>query len=153
MLSYTHIFCTTGGTQSGAPDIINVFAQVREESTEAGCYRDVVTDGEGLLVIWDTDVGSSLFQVLETEFVVLRRQFAGIEIEPTAGTGKGGTTGEVLEREGADRRTVGRFFVAVVQEGLMFVIERLVMTPQLEKALEGTIRPLATPDKSDCMFA
>ena len=37
----------------------------------------------------------------------------------------------ILGREGADRRTAGRFYVAVVQEVLLFGSEMWVMTPQL----------------------
>ena len=33
------IFFPTGSTQLGTPNISNVLAQVREEATEAGCYR------------------------------------------------------------------------------------------------------------------
>ena len=153
VLSYTHIFCPTGGTQSGAPNISNVLVQVKEEETEAGCWRYGLTDRGGLLVIWDTAVGSYLVQVLGTKFVVLQRQLDGSGIEPTVGTGKVVTTGEVLWREGANRRTSRRFCVAVVQEVLIFETETWVMTLQLEKSLEGTSRPLANPDKADCMFA
>ena len=42
--------------------------------------------------------------------------------------------------------------MAVVQEVLMFGTETWVMNPYLEKALEGFIRHLDTPDKADCMF-
>ena len=85
VLSYTHIFFPTGGTQSGAPEISNVLAQVREEATEAGCCEKRVTGGEGLLVIWDTAVGGYLVQVLGTKCVVLQQQLASSGIEPTAG--------------------------------------------------------------------
>ena len=67
MLSYTYIFCPIGGTQLGATNFNNVFSQVREEETKAGCYGDRITNGEGLLVIWDTTDGSSLVQVLGTK--------------------------------------------------------------------------------------
>ena len=77
-------------------------------------------DGEGLLFIWDTADGSSLVQVLGTKILVLQQRLAGGEIESTAGAGKMGTTGEVLGREGADRRTAGRYCMVVVQEILMF---------------------------------
>ena len=48
-----------------------------------------------------------------------------------------GTTGEVLGREGVDRRMAGRFCVVVVQEVILFGTETWVMTPHMEKALEG----------------
>ena len=60
-----------------------------------------------------------------------------------------GTTGEVLEKQGVGRRTAGIFCVAVVKEVLPFGTDTWVMTPKLKKSLEGTIRPLATPDKTD----
>ena len=40
-----------------------------------------------------------------------------------------------IERE--DKRTVGRFYVAVVQEVLLFGSEKWVVTPPLEKSLAG----------------
>ena len=43
----------------------------------------------------------------------------------------------ILEREGLDRRTVGMFYVAVVQAVIIFESETWVLTPRLEKALEG----------------
>ena len=55
----------------------------------------------------------------------------------TEDTGKMGTNAGAFVREGADRRTVGIFHVAVVQEVLLFWSEIWVMTPQLEKALKG----------------
>ena len=71
VMSYTHICCLTGGTQSGAPDISNVSAQVREEATEDGCYGYGVIYGEVLLDIWDTAYGSYFVQLLGTKFVFL----------------------------------------------------------------------------------
>ena len=44
---------------------------------------------------------------------------------------------KVLGREGLDIRTVGRFYVAVMQAVLLFRSEVWVMTPQMEKPLEG----------------
>ena len=45
--------------------------------------------------------------------------------------GKWGQLAKILGREGSDRRTVGRFYVAVVQAVLLFVSETWVMTPWL----------------------
>ena len=42
----------------------------------------------------------------------------------------------ILVSELVDRRTVGRFYVSVVQEVLLFGSEMWVLTPQLEKSLE-----------------
>ena len=66
-------FLSTGGTQSGATKFNNVLEQVIEEAIEACCYGDGLTDGEGLLIIWDTAVGGSLVQLLGKKIVVLRR--------------------------------------------------------------------------------
>ena len=44
---------------------------------------------------------------------------------------------KILGREGLDRRTVGMFYVAVVQAVIIFESETWVLTPRLEKALEG----------------
>ena len=44
---------------------------------------------------------------------------------------------KILVMEGADKRTAGRFYVAVVQAVLLFGSETWVLTPQLEKALAG----------------
>ena len=44
---------------------------------------------------------------------------------------------KILEREGDVRRTVGRFYVAVVQAVLIFGSKMLVLTPRLEKYLKG----------------
>ena len=44
---------------------------------------------------------------------------------------------KILGREGSDRRTAGRFYVAVVQAVILFGSEKWVVTPQMEKALAG----------------
>ena len=43
----------------------------------------------------------------------------------------------ILGKEGADRRTAGRFYVEVVQAVILFDSETWVMTPRMEKSLEG----------------
>ena len=48
-----------------------------------------------------------------------------------------GTADEYLGIEGSDKRTVGRFYDAVVQEVLLFGSKTWVLTPRLEKALTG----------------
>ena len=47
------------------------------------------------------------------------------------------TTGEVLERDGADRRTARRFYVALVRVVLLFGSKTWVRTHELEKSLKG----------------
>ena len=44
---------------------------------------------------------------------------------------------EILGREVADKRTVRRSYVAVVQAVLLFGSETWVLTPRLEKSLDG----------------
>ena len=44
---------------------------------------------------------------------------------------------KILGREGVDRRKVGRFYVVMVQVVLLFGSETWVLTPRLEKSLEG----------------
>ena len=42
----------------------------------------------------------------------------------------------ILSREGADKRVLGTFFKAVVQQVLLFGAETWVLTPRIEQALE-----------------
>ena len=93
--------------------------------------------GGGLLGIRDTSDGSSFVQVPGTKCFVLQRKLAGGGTEHGVGEGKLGTNGEVLGSEGADRRTAGRFCVAVVQYVLLIGTETWLVTPQLEKAPKG----------------
>ena len=51
--------------------------------------------------------------------------------------GKWGQLAKVLVREGADSRTVGRFYVVTVQVVLLFGYKRWIMTLRLEKSLKG----------------
>ena len=44
---------------------------------------------------------------------------------------------KILGREGAEKRTAGKLYVVVVQAVLLFGAETWVVTPRLEKALEG----------------
>ena len=50
---------------------------------------------------------------------------------------KWGWLEKILGREGADRRTVGRFYVAVVHTVLLFGSKMWVLTSLLEKAPKG----------------
>ena len=43
---------------------------------------------------------------------------------------------KILVREGGDRRTSGRFYVAVIPVVLLFGSESWVLTPRFDKALE-----------------
>ena len=51
--------------------------------------------------------------------------------------GKWGGLANILGREGADRRTVGRFYVVAVQAVILFGSETWVLNPWLEKSLKG----------------
>ena len=90
-------FCPTRGTQSGAPGISNMLAQVWEEAKEDGCWVYVGTDGEVLLSVWDTSDSSSFIQLLGTKVVVLQQKLDSSGTEPTKGAGKVGITGESFE--------------------------------------------------------
>ena len=48
-----------------------------------------------------------------------------------------GRLARIWGREGVDRITVGRFYVEVVQAVLLFGSETWLLTPRLEKSLEG----------------
>ena len=50
--------------------------------------------------------------------------------------GKWGRLEKILGWKEADRRTAGRFYVAVVQAVLLFGSKTWVLTPRLEKAIE-----------------
>ena len=51
--------------------------------------------------------------------------------------GKWGQLAKILGREGSDRRTVGRFYVAVVQSVLIFRSKMWVVSPRLDKLLNS----------------
>ena len=54
-----------------------------------------------------------------------------VELNLQRERGKWGRLKKILVREGADKRTAGRFYVAVVQAVLLFGSETWVLTPQL----------------------
>ena len=74
--------------------------RVGEEATKDGCFWYRVTDGEGLLNVWDTADGSYFIQVTGTNLFSLYQRFAGGGTEPTVGAGKVGDTGEALGEGG-----------------------------------------------------
>ena len=51
--------------------------------------------------------------------------------------GKWGRLEKILGREGEDMRTVGRFYVEVVQEVILFGYKTWVLKPWLEKFIKG----------------
>ena len=46
---------------------------------------------------------------------------------------------QILSREGENKRVLGNFFKAVVQQVLMFGAEKWVVSPQMERALNSFI--------------
>ena len=93
--------CPTVGTQAGEPNISNVLERVGEEVTEDFCCRYRVTDGDALLVVWDTADGSFLVQVFGTNIFILQQQLYGVGTEPTKVSGKVWTTGGALVELGS----------------------------------------------------
>ena len=63
--------------------------------------------------------------------VVHQKQLAGGGTEPPEGGGKWVRLAKILVREGADKRTMGRFYVAVVQAVILFGYKTWVLTPRL----------------------
>ena len=114
-----------------------MLARVREKAVEVGCCRDRGTYGEGLLRVWDDADLSKFFQVLGTNFVVPRRRLAIGGAEYMAGAGKVGKMVNILGSEGADKRTAGIFYVAVVQAVILFWSETWVLTHFQENSLSG----------------
>ena len=82
-----------------------------------------------------TEVTSSRY--LGQTFSSSYNNWPAVEQKLRRAQGKWGWLGKILGREGAERRTVGRFYVAVVQAVLLFSSETWVTTPRLEKSLKG----------------
>ena len=78
-----------------------MLAQVKEEATVTVCCGDGGTDGEGIIVVWDTADVSYLVQLLGTNVVVLQRGLTGGGTESTAGAGKVGTTSKYFGEGGS----------------------------------------------------
>ena len=79
----------------------------------------------------------SLFCYLGRTLLSSRDDWPAVERNLRRAQVKWGRLAKILGREGADRRTAGRFYVAVVQVVLLFGSETWVLTPWLEKFLEG----------------
>ena len=80
--------------------------------------------GGVLLGVWDTADSGSFVQLSGVNIVVLRQQLGGGGKELLEGAGKWGWLANILGREGVDRITVGRFYVAMVQAVLLFGSEK-----------------------------
>ena len=63
------------------------------------------------------------------QYIATRSKLAGGKQNLRRARGKWGQLTNILGREGADRRTLGRFYVAVVQTVLLFGSETWVLTP------------------------
>ena len=89
-----------------------------------------------------SDYGTLLTEI--SSFRYLGRIFSSSDDNWTAvernllkARGKWGPMVNILGREGADRRTVGKFYVVVVQAVILFGSKTWVLTSRLEKSLEG----------------
>ena len=79
----------------------------------------------------------SLFKYLGRTFFSSGENCPAVEQNLHRAQGKWGRLENILVSEGADRRMVGSFYVAVVQAVLLFESNMWVLTPRLEKSLEG----------------
>ena len=79
----------------------------------------------------------SLFRYLGCTFLSSDNDWRAVEWKLRKARGKWGRLEKILGREGADKITAGRFYVALVQAMLLFGSKTLVLTPQLEKSLKG----------------
>ena len=80
----------------GVPELRYVWARVGYEATEVGYCRDIGTDGECLLGIWDASDSGTFIQVLRTHYVVHRQQLASGGSESVTGAGEVGSNGKDL---------------------------------------------------------
>ena len=79
----------------------------------------------------------SLFRYLGQTFPSTNNDCLAVERNLRRVQGKWGWLAKILGREAEDKRTTGRFYVTVVQAVLLFGSETWVLTPRLEKSLEG----------------
>ena len=79
----------------------------------------------------------SLFRYLERTLFSTDKNWPAVEQNLQRAQVKWGRLVKILGREGADNRTVGRFYVVVVQAVILFGFETWFLTPLLEKSIEG----------------
>ena len=79
----------------------------------------------------------SLFQYLLQTLLSTENDRTAVERNLRRERGNRVSLAKILGREGTYKRTTGRFYVAVVRAVLLFGSETWVLTPRLEKALEG----------------
>ena len=101
--------------------------------TEDGCLGDRGKDEEGLLGVWDTSDGGYFVQVLGAKCFPSNDNWTAAEQNLQRAQKIFVRLAKIFGREGSDRRTAGRFYVAVVQVVLLFGSETWVLTPWLEK--------------------
>ena len=77
-----------------------------------------------------------LFNYLEQKFLSSKDDWTAVEHNLKRAQKEWITLENILGREGLDRKTAGRFYVAVVQAVILFGSATWVLTPQLEKSLE-----------------
>ena len=71
----------------------------------------------------------SLFRYLEQTLFSTKNNWPEVEWNLRRAKEKWGQLAKILRREGADKRTAGNFYVAVVQEVLLFGSETWYLTP------------------------
>ena len=76
------------------------------------------------------------FKYLERTFLSSKDDWKAVEHNLKRSQEKWVQLANILVREGLDRRTVGRFYLAVVQAVILFGSATWVLTPRLEKSLE-----------------
>ena len=82
-------------------------------------------------------VAVSLSRYLGRTFPSYDNDWSEVERNLWRAQGNWGRLEKILGREGADRRTAGVFYMAVVQAVLLFGSETWILTPWLEKYLGG----------------
>ena len=80
----------------------------------------------------------SLFCYLGQALLSTNDYLPAVECNIRRAQGKWGRLGKILGKKGADKRTAGRFFVVEVQVVLLFGFKTWVLTPCLEKVLQGS---------------
>ena len=79
----------------------------------------------------------SLFWYLGRMLSSSNDNWTAVEQNLQRAQGKWGRLAKILVREGADRETARRFYVAVMQAVLLFGSKTWVLTPRLQKSLKG----------------
>ena len=78
-----------------------------------------------------------LLRYLGQTLLSLENNWPVVEQNLRGARGKWGRLENILGREGADRRTVGRFYVALLQAVLLFRYKTWVLTPPVGESPQG----------------